>query len=326
MRRRISVARARSAPDHGARDYVPLYALTGTPRGRKYPEAGTARANLAAVRNMPNLPKEYGTESIWRACREGKAGPVFSAWGESHLRWIENPAAVGLRLVGLSHNVPANTYRGRAVDHDGWFLDSEIQDETVSGVVYRLPGKDGRARYLAGYADPWNADKDGRGPALLSLDVIEGEPVDSSWETDSALVEAARAGDSIAERMAEHEREYQDAFRAGSAARDVSSAATEAGKLWIETLRELRDACAMLRHVFAERWTAIREDVPVSQTRAWVRAEIRDIRTLRERADAERETWEDKRADAYRARRDSPGAWNASARDSFWEGYREGGL
>ena len=80
-----------------------------------------------------------------------------------------------------------------------------------------MSGKGGRGRYLVGYADPWNCDKDGRGPALLSLDPMIGDPVHSDLECDPVLRDAARRADEIAGRMAEEERDYQTALEAGRA-------------------------------------------------------------------------------------------------------------
>ena len=172
------------------------------------------------------------------------ANADFAAHGESRVRFIENPAALGLRLVGLAHDAaPAgHAYLRAAVDHTGWHLDPDGCGETVAGVVYRTSGKDGRARYLVGYADPWNADKDGNGPALLSLSPLIGDRLDSDWDQDSVLRDAARRADSIAERMADDERNYQDANRAGREAREKAVEMRETARGYVQAVRALRAA------------------------------------------------------------------------------------
>lgn len=191
---------------------------------------------LATGKDVPG----FYHSSIWRGLG-GSDGATFAAHGESRMRWIENPAAKGLRLVGLAHDAaPAgHAYYRPAVEHSGWYLDNH-GGETVAGVVYQLPGRDGRARYLVGYADPWNADAQGRGPACLSLDVIEGDPTATDYDPDPALRDVARHADAIAESFAESERDYQAAYRAGAEAAQLASDATEAAREWAQSVRGLR--------------------------------------------------------------------------------------
>lgn len=162
--------------------------------------------------------------------------PRFSAYGSDQMCWIEDPAAMGLRLVGLAHEVsPAGyAYSRNAVEHTGWFLSEDNwTGETVAGVVYQLPGKNGRARYVVGYADPYND-----GPACLDLgNVIEGERKDSDWEPDLVLREATIMADYYAEKMAEEEREYQAAWQAGCDAREKAGEALEACRRWKEAVK-----------------------------------------------------------------------------------------
>ena len=116
--------------------------------------------------------------------------PQFAAYGERRLRWIEN-AADGLRFVGYADELAR-------LDHTGWYLDDCCGD-TVRGAVWQLPGRHGAPLYVPGYADPWND-----GAACLSFDDL----------TDDKTT-AALWADSIAERMAEAERDYQRAASAG---------------------------------------------------------------------------------------------------------------
>lgn len=177
------------------------------------------------------------------------ANADFAGYGESRVRWTENPAALGLRLVGLAHDAaPANySYLRAAVDHTGWWLDPDGGGETVAGVVYQTSGHGGRARYLVGYADPYNTDSDGNGPALLSLAPITGERLDSHWDHDPALRDAARRADGMAEAMADRERAYQESHRAGRDAREAGVAMRETGSRWADSVRALKAAFARRR-------------------------------------------------------------------------------
>ena len=156
-----------------------------------------------------------------------------------NLTWIENPESVGLRFVGLAHDAaPSNyAYSRPAVDHIGWYLDDNGFGETVSGVVYQLPAKNGLPRYIVGYADPWNCDKYGEGPACLDLTkVIIGKNGGCSFEADPTLRDAARLADSYAEWMAQEAREYDREWRNGQNARQIGEEMREARERFHDAL------------------------------------------------------------------------------------------
>jgi len=276
-----------------------LSAREALERARRTLETGAKSAN------------PYGPgASIWSGLG-GSDGRTFSAYGESACRWIENPESKGLRLVGLAHDVGRAGYAHLrdAVAHRGWYLDSDGSGETVAGVVYQLPGRDGRARYLVGYADPYNADADGSGPALLSLDVIDGEPVDSHWDADPARREAATRADGIAERMAEAERDYQAGHADGRRARGKRAEALETGKAWIQACRDAR-AMWKARHGFP--------GLPGPMARELCRVSIITARTLHADFLEARGT----ARDFFRDR--EPGTYDESRLDGFRSGYAEG--
>lgn len=131
-----------------------------------------ARDNLAAARKLYDIPTCANIE--------------YNREGESGARWIES-ASQGLRLVGYCDDIATR------IRHRGWFTDDD--GEVLRGVVYSLP----HARYIAGYADPFNDDC-----ALLDFRHVY---------TDK--ITAAYAADKIAESHAEKEREYREAYRAG---------------------------------------------------------------------------------------------------------------
>lgn len=208
-----------------------------------YSRFHTARAALKIARDRVQQVKTTGHTSripryipdgIW-ARRGGSDGATFAAYGETACRWIENPESKGLRLAGLAHDV-----HPRAVRHTGWYTDDDGHGDSVSGVVYQLPARRGRVRFLAGYADPWNTDKDGVGPALLSLEVYESANPGYFEETSDAAHDAARAADGMAESMAENEREYRAANDAGRDARAKAGEALEACRAWVAELRDVR--------------------------------------------------------------------------------------
>lgn len=268
-------------------------------RARRTLETGTKSAN------------PYGDGSrVWSGLG-GRNGAPFAAYGESACRWIENPESVGLRLVGLAHDVgkAGYTHLRNAVEHTGWHLDPDGDGESVSGVVYQLPGRNGRARYLVGYADAYNGDGRGNGPALLSLEILEGDATDSDWDADPMKREAATRADGIAERMAQAEREFQAGDRMGRKARRKADAARETGRAWLEACRDAR-AMWKARHGFPA--------LPGPIARELTRVAIGTARNLRAEYLEQREAARDWRAEHM------PGTYDAARLDGFKQGYAEG--
>lgn len=79
------------------------------------------------------------------------------------------------------------------------------------GVVCQLPGKRGQCRYVAGFQ---LGGCDG-GPSLDLFTIYESGNPGGPYQRDGAAIDAARAADSMAEKAAEQEREYQTAWQAG---------------------------------------------------------------------------------------------------------------
>ena len=233
------------------------------------------------------------------------ANKSFAAYGENRLRWIEAPQA-GLRLVGLAHEIGRNHphCNGAVVDHHGWYLLPDGHGEVVCGVVYQMSGRDGRARYLAGYADSWNCDKDGRGPALLCLEPMVGESVDTKWCFDSILREAARRGDRIAERMAKEERTYAEAHEAGRVAR-------QSGREMRKVASRYTGAVRAVRAVFRNRHA-----IEVADARLVLKALAGQVRRLL--ADLE-----EARA-VFRKRLNSRNDWAWANNHGWSNGYSDG--
>ena len=298
-----------------------IYARTARTESARYPlsiyperygrraafELERARETIRA--NRKSVAPYASGATVWSGLG-GHDGATFEAYGESAMRWIENPESRGLRFVGLAHDVgrAGYAYARDAVNHKGWYLDAE-QFEKVCGVVYQLPARDGRARYVVGYADPYNTDDSGRGPACLSLDVLEGDAVDSDYDADPVLRDAARRADGIAERYADATREFEESYQAGKKARAKADAARETGKAWVSACRDAR-AMYKARHGFPA--------LPGPMARELTRAAISTARRLRKRYEKEKS-----KARAWRAE-NTPGHWNANALDGFKSGYADG--
>lgn len=183
--------------------------------------------------------------------------PLTGATNPDGMKWIEDPETA-FRLVKTCDT--------------GWYLDREFMDETVHGVVYQLP----HGRFIAGYADPHND-----GPACLDVTTIHDNESD-----------AERMADEHARIMAEHESEYQEAWRAGSRARMIRADATAAARQWKE---DARAVCELF---------AVRHKVP---GRGAMRSLIRAARQSRARFE--------------RAREESHNVEIATWSDAFMEGY-----
>lgn len=175
----------------------------------------------------------------------------FEGWNlqsESGARWVENLSDAGLRLVGYADEL-------RDLRHKGWYADA-FESEVYRGAVLQLPGRNGRARYVAAYEDPNNA-----GAYLVDVSrpaVFEGDKL-GAWDSqkeDSGAVECARAADSFAEHCAEEAREYDDAWQRGrqfaQKADEIKAARAEALAILAERRRlaklapEAPAACAAL--------------------------------------------------------------------------------
>lgn len=178
----------------------------------------------AARTDVANNVTRYGKADCWPS-----SGRSFEACGERHMIWMEN-VDQALRFVGLSHDI-SRQHGSRCIDHSGWYLRDDETD-TVSGCVYQLPGKNGKPRYLAGYADPCTDNC-----ACLSLDcVFIGEDAD---------LEAARYADELARIMAEESRENDRAWCAGQEYADLGSEIADTRKATLSILQERRKVRGM---------------------------------------------------------------------------------
>ncbi|TPN04494.1 hypothetical protein [Mesorhizobium sp. B2-1-2] len=163
--------------------------------------------------------------------------------GKPGIAFVQDIDGAGLRHVG---NVEAESHGGRNTwsnrDSCGWYSDND-QSETIFGVVYQLPGRDGKARFVAGYASAGDCD----GAPTLDFGTIYSENMRGDFYNESAqdleaARDAARAADSMAQRAAEDEREYQAAWQAGSQFAGLAEIVADNRKAALELLAERRKA------------------------------------------------------------------------------------
>lgn len=130
----------------------------------------------------------------------------------------------GFRFVG---NVEPDGRRGSwsRDDDSGWYADPFGEGWNLCrGVVYQLPGRDGKARFVAGYAF-----KEECGGPALDLGHVFTEDMRGAWGCDQdprntdAARDAAAHADALAKEAAESEREYQTAWHAGQAWADLKA-------------------------------------------------------------------------------------------------------
>lgn len=244
----------------------------------------TATEALAnARRDVAEGKRRYGP-SPWRK-------PVTNPISDKGTCWIESPSSMGLRFVGYADELVK-------LDHMGWFTNDF--GDTMRGVVYQLPGRDGKARFVAGHDNADNGAADNGGPAYVDFSQIiesdfEAEMHDALrtmgkhyhtperlnpgyWAEaahESARKEAARAADEFTRVQAEHEREYNTAWQAGSMWRDAVD----------EIAAERESVARLLKERKAARANAETFPTICATIRAAIGSSLSTIQELREKRD-----------------------------------------
>lgn len=125
------------------------------------------------------------------------------------------------------------------LDHTGWFTHPDL-DETFRGCVLQLPGRGGKARFVAAYEESvsggyvvdlthvFEEDSNGEGYTLNPKDHFGG------------VRDAAFVAESMAEHAAEKERDYQTAWAAGSYWAQLGEEITADRRQLLEILAERR--------------------------------------------------------------------------------------
>jgi hypothetical protein len=297
----------------------------------RFLDSGDKGAAWRALR-LARAVTAYGPPMKYQRKPRTSAGPI---WHLSSVRaghdsdapsiYLEDPARAGLRLVETCKT--------------GWYLDSD-GSEVVHGVVYQMTAKRGRARYLAGYADPRNY-----GAALLHLEIYRrddwtetqryyGRPSETYRcdGNDAAKRDAIAAADSIAENLAERERERQYAYDSGATFRDARRELLEQGRELLELARELRQAFRARHDAAREARTldsmslacfGLDAGALAEAARAQHGRDVDQIRALLARVRSARDAYRDARDDIRRHEHNPDRLYLGNNADSFWEGYRK---
>lgn len=162
--------------------------------------------------------------------------------GKPGFAYVDKPDAFGLRHIG---DVEAESCDFSRRDSCGWYTDPHgdvFKDGTglVWGVVYQLPARKGKARFVAGYQF---GGVDG-GPMLDLANIFESDSMAYEYvynvrDHDDAR-DAARAADSMAQHAAEQEREYQTAWALGNLYAEKAQEVADARKAALALLAERR--------------------------------------------------------------------------------------
>lgn len=164
------------------------------------------------------------------------------------LAWVDDPLRIGLRFIG---RVAADSRRGDLWDNrknSGWLTDPFsvfCRDGTglMWGVVYKLPTRDGRARFVAGYQQGGTY----AGPTIDFGTVYASTDHQPDPRDCDAARDAAGIADEMARIAAEKEREYQTAWRAGAQYSDCLETLKTIRESVLGTLRDIRATCDALR-------------------------------------------------------------------------------
>jgi hypothetical protein len=230
--------------------------------------------------------------SVRRYAASPWAKPVTNGRTDNGCRWIENPAAMGLRFVGYCDKI------SDSIRHTGWFTDPH-QDGKIRGCVYQLPGRGGKARFVAAHDNEDNGAADCGGPAYVDFSTIYRSDfvaemrsalrdISKHYQTPAMLnpsywaeaaherakKEAARAANDFAECEAEKEREYQTAWQAGSQYTNCLQELAEIRESVRQTIRDMKGACATLRAL---------PDSLKARLRSSIKAELRERETIFQR-------------------------------------------
>jgi hypothetical protein len=114
----------------------------------------------------------------------------------------------------------------RSPRHTGYYMSPDNwTGEIARGVVFQLPGKNRAPRYISGIADSWSGAAHA---AIISPEIFDDE------------TDAARNADALADRYAEQERDYQEAWQAGQRFAELGAEIAEERKTALATLAKYR--------------------------------------------------------------------------------------
>jgi hypothetical protein len=184
--------------------------------------------------------------------------------GKPGIVYVDKPENAGLRFVGrvIPECGARNGFWDNSRTFTGWLTDpygDSFKDGSglCYGVVYQLPGRNGKARYVAGYQF---GGTDG-GPLLDLSDIHECDDGCTNTQYNGGAGDAARIADRMAQLEAEKERDYQCAWQAGVKFADCLTEIAENRKSVLQTIREIKGSCALVRQLPETLQAAIRATV-----------------------------------------------------------------
>jgi hypothetical protein len=244
--------------------------ITRALRNRTTPAARLARwqtrrapSQLAALRQLPTYAGNTLAER--RAYRLGNydSGPELSAPdAPTPTLWTNEDSPL------VSHYWPGRTF----LSHRGWYTDEHQQDtlEAAAVILADFPGL-----IFEAVRSSWD---DGLRVDLTSAERIDYSDADSSYAADDIRRDAARdtvrRADSVAQRMAEDEREFQEMHRHELDLEEARADLNRNRATFRRLARELRQLCPS---ALAETYPAAAEAI-----RAQVAAILADRRDLLE--------------------------------------------
>lgn len=222
-------------------------------------KAEAAKSVETIMRNWPDTEARadyVARQGDWRAHVRKPLALALpeTATGALRLKWaaerkggeyfIEDTAAAGLQFIGWTDELCDH------IRHRGYYQDSDGHCDTLRGCVYRLPSRDGKWLFVPAYREGSTGQRRGdwtdtnEGSACVDLGSIDRVDIPNGcvqyWGIRDAARDAARLGDSMAERAAENEREHNDAWQAGSRWADLGEEIAETRKRALALFAEMR--------------------------------------------------------------------------------------
>lgn len=178
------------------------------------------RTNRRVVMRPASVALELARNDIANGKpRYGKRQGFFvSPKSDNDCQWTES-ISQGLRIAGPAHDI------ARSIRPMGWHTDDNGFNETVHGIVCRLPARNRQERFVAGMADPCNDDC-----GLIDFSAVYSDDIS-----------AAIASDRIAELYAESERDYRRAWQAGESWRNLGEEMSKTRKRFLQLRSDLRN-------------------------------------------------------------------------------------
>ncbi|WP_315743122.1 hypothetical protein [Bradyrhizobium sp. SZCCHNR1075] len=157
-------------------------------------------------------------------CRYDSVIPSYAAIGAPFrhagdiCRWIENPAVHGFRFVGTADKIAP-----RSIKHTGWYCsDNNVSGETARGVVFQMPARDGKPRFVAGMVS------DDESALIAMYDATDDDTTAAIW------------ADHLAERYADNAREHERVSSARARFNELAATIAEERRVCLALIAELK--------------------------------------------------------------------------------------